>query len=44
MSKLKSFSVEGILSMPGQLIADAGECGLRPITVMLGSLDEALVS
>lgn len=43
MSKLKSFSVEGILSMPGQLIADAGECGLRPITVMLGSLDEALV-
>ncbi|HHX10688.1 MAG TPA: AmmeMemoRadiSam system protein A [Firmicutes bacterium] len=43
MSKLKSFSVEDILCMPGELIADAGECGLRPVTIMLGSLDEALV-
>lgn len=40
--KLRSFSVEDILSMPGQLIADAGECGLRPIAVMLGCLDEVV--
>jgi AmmeMemoRadiSam system protein A/AmmeMemoRadiSam system protein B len=43
MSKLKSFAVEDVLSMPGDLIADAGECGLRPIALMLGTLDQTLV-
>jgi len=41
VDKLKSFSVEEILCMPEPLIADAGECGLRPISIMLGALDDA---
>lgn len=40
---LDRFSVEDILTMPSDLIQDAGECGLRPICIMLGTLDEAEV-
>ncbi|MBP8613746.1 MAG: AmmeMemoRadiSam system protein A [Firmicutes bacterium] len=40
---LSKFSVEDILTMPSDLIQDAGECGLRPICIMLGTLDEAQV-
>ncbi|MGB4748552.1 MAG: AmmeMemoRadiSam system protein A [Bacillota bacterium] len=43
MEYLGEFAVEKILSMPADLIADAGECGLRPICIMLGALDGAKV-
>ena len=39
MEYLDRFSVEDILTMPSDLIQDAGECGLRPICIMLGTLD-----
>lgn len=40
---LRTFSVEDILSMPSERIEAAGECGLRPVSIMLGALDEAKV-
>lgn len=36
---LKEFEVEKILNMDEHLIEKAGECGFRPIIIMLGSLD-----
>ncbi len=39
VERLRSFAVEDILSIPQSLTDAAGECGLRPITIMLGALD-----
>ena len=36
---LRDFDPEAIVGMPGSLYEEAGECGLRPITMMLGALD-----
>lgn len=36
---LAEVDVEGIISMPGELIEKAGECGLRPIIMLLGALE-----
>lgn len=41
---LSEWNVEEILFFPPDLVEEAGECGLRPITIMLGTLDEARVS
>ena len=43
VDKLKAFSVEDILLVSPSFVEDAGECGLRPISIMLGALDEAIV-
>ncbi len=43
VEKLKAFSVEDVLLISPSLVEDAGECGLRPISIMLGALDEAVV-
>jgi len=43
VSCLSSWDVRGVLFLPPDLIEDAGECGLRPISIMLGTLDEAEV-
>lgn len=39
MERLRLMDVEGIVSMDRSLIENAGECGLRPIVIMLGVLD-----
>lgn len=36
---LESFDVPGILALPEDLQEEAGECGYRPIVMMLGTLD-----
>lgn len=36
---LETFDVPGILAMPEDLQEEAGECGFRPILMMLGTLD-----
>ncbi|NLL17488.1 MAG: AmmeMemoRadiSam system protein A [Clostridia bacterium] len=36
---LESFDVPGILALPEELQEEAGECGYRPIVMMLGTLD-----
>jgi len=41
--RLSAFDVEGVLFLPSDLVEEAGECGLRPITIMLGTLDGARV-
>lgn len=43
VDKLRAFSVEEVVCMPSNLIENAGECGLRPISIMLGALDGAQV-
>lgn len=43
VDKLKTFSVEDILLVSPSFVEDAGECGLRPISIMLGALDESVV-
>lgn len=40
---LAAFDVASILSMDSSLIEAAGECGLRPIVLLLGCLDRAQV-
>lgn len=37
---LERMDVERILNLPEDLIEDAGECGLRPIVMMLGALKD----
>lgn len=37
---LKEYKVEDILNIDGNLAEEAGECGLRPIAMMLGILSE----
>jgi AmmeMemoRadiSam system protein A len=37
---LREFDPAGAVLFPGDLAEDAGECGLRPIVMMLGSLDK----
>ncbi len=44
VASLARFDVPAILTIDPDLIEDAGECGLRPIALMLGTLDEAEVS
>lgn len=39
ISALKKFEVERVLDVDSKLIEKAGECGLRPIVMMLGALD-----
>lgn len=39
-SLLMDFDVPGAVLFPGDLAEDAGECGLRPIVMMLGTLDK----
>ncbi len=39
VSHLKELEVEEILNLDESLIKKAGECGLRPITMMLGAID-----
>jgi len=41
---LQEFKVEEILNMDEHLIEKAGECGLRPIIIMLGSLDGFIIN
>lgn len=36
---LRDFEPSKIITLPGDLIEEAGECGLRPISLMLGVLD-----
>ncbi len=36
---IRQYQVEEILSMDDELVADAGECGLRSIAVLLGALE-----
>lgn len=36
---LRDYEPSRILTLPGDLIEDAGECGLRPIALMLGVFD-----
>ncbi|MGI6643087.1 MAG: AmmeMemoRadiSam system protein A [Bacillota bacterium] len=44
MECLRHFDVPSILNFPGDLVEAAGECGLRPIVMMLGALDNYQVS
>lgn len=37
---LRDFDPAGAVLFPGDLAEDAGECGLRPIVMMLGALDK----
>jgi AmmeMemoRadiSam system protein B len=39
MELLDELDVEGIMNLDESLIEKAGECGLRPIVIMLGALD-----
>lgn len=41
---LRDFEPSKILTLPKDLIEEAGECGLRPIALMLGILDRVEVS
>ena len=43
MGHLRDFSPKDILGMPEDLVEDAGECGLRPVAMMLGALDDLKV-
>jgi AmmeMemoRadiSam system protein A len=43
MGYLRDFSPKDILGMPEDLAQDAGECGLRPVAMMLGTLDDLRV-
>lgn len=43
VSRLAEFDVEGILTLPRDLVEEAGECGLRPVCILLGALDRAKV-
>ncbi len=43
IKNLESFSVKDVLCMPQPLISNAAECGLRPISIMLGTLDQVCV-
>lgn len=43
VDSLSRFSVSDIIFMPSDLVEAAGECGLRPISMMLGGLDGAAV-
>lgn len=36
---LKTYQVENVLNVDSKLVEKAGECGLRPIIMMLGALD-----
>ncbi len=36
---VKNYDVKGLLNMDNSLVADAGECGLRSIIILLGCLD-----
>jgi len=40
MARLRDFSPREVLTMPEDLIEDAGECGMRPVCMMLGALDD----
>ncbi len=44
MEHLKYFDVSSVLNLPADLVEGAGECGLRPISIMLGVLDGYSVS
>ena len=37
MDCLRKYDPKGILGMPEELTQEAGECGLRPVAMMLGS-------
>jgi AmmeMemoRadiSam system protein A len=43
MDCLRKYDPKGILGMPEELTQEAGECGLRPVAMMLGSLDDSKV-
>lgn len=43
VSLIKSFDVPGLVHLEEDLCERAGECGARPITMMLGALDGAAV-
>lgn len=36
---LKDLDIEGLLGLPGEMVQRAGECGLRPLLTVLGSLE-----
>lgn len=36
---LKEFDVQGLINIDGELVEQGGECGLRPIIMMMGALD-----
>ncbi len=38
MSLLDKFDVPGVMNLPGDLVEDAGECGMRPLVLLLGAL------
>lgn len=40
MGYLRDFSPKDVLNMPEDLVENAGECGLRPVVMMLGALDD----
>ncbi len=44
MEHLKHFDVSSVMNLPSDLVESAGECGLRPISIMLGVLDRYTVS
>ncbi|NLN15917.1 MAG: AmmeMemoRadiSam system protein A [Firmicutes bacterium] len=39
LERIEGWDVEGILAMDPQLVERAGECGLRPVTMLLGAMD-----
>lgn len=39
VNALKVFDIEGIMNIEAGLIEKAGECGLRPIIILMGALD-----
>jgi AmmeMemoRadiSam system protein A len=43
MSSLGEFDVEDVIFLPDDLLEDAGECGMRPIMILLGALDKYFV-
>ncbi|MGI6667571.1 MAG: AmmeMemoRadiSam system protein A [Bacillota bacterium] len=43
MGHLRDFDPKGILGIPEDLLQDAGECGMRPVAMMLGSIDNCRV-
>jgi AmmeMemoRadiSam system protein A len=39
LERIADWDVEGILAMDRELVERAGECGLRPVTMLLGAMD-----
>lgn len=44
VAMIKEYDIEGILSLDGTFIEQAGECGLRSFTILLGALANESVS